>query len=76
MPYWNEVLNISLSNVGSLKSENELLFSNLFSSYPKGCKLLKINSSFRREATDENFYLHPFLQIIFYRTLMINFVKN
>jgi len=34
-----------------------------FTSYPKGCKLLKINSSFRNEAKNENFYLHPFLQI-------------
>jgi|GEM_PF-1554447 hypothetical protein len=34
-----------------------------FTSYPKGCKLLKTNSSFRTEVKNENFYLHPLLQI-------------
>jgi len=39
----------------------ELLFINLFFLGPKGCKLLKTNSSFRIRGKRRNFFLHPLL---------------
>jgi hypothetical protein len=49
----------------------ELLFINLFYLFPKGCKLMKINTSFRIRGEKRNFFLHPFAIKNFYRTIVI-----
>jgi len=53
----------------------ELLFINLFYLGPKGCKLMKINSSFRIRGRRRNIFLHPLVYKYFNRTI-INFLQS
>jgi hypothetical protein len=48
-----------------------LLFINLFCLGPKGCKLLKINTSFRIRGREGNFFTSFLSKKKFYQTLVI-----
>ena len=53
----------------------ELLFINIFC-IGKGCKLLKINSSFRIRGKNQKIFLHPLANLKFLSDNSVKITKN